>query len=107
MSLSGSTLGRFSGSDSKLGRFSGAKAGDTRTFKFSGDTRHASTHRTCTYHMRILSSGNLGEITLVIGVAKRPGKDPLTRTESLVLTRLPPRTVADSVSIQWSSEVKP
>ena len=40
------------------------------------------------------------------GVENEPGKDPVTRTESLVLTRLPPRTAADSVSIQWSSEVK-
>ena len=41
------------------------------------------------------------------GVENEPGKDPVTRTESLVLTRLPPRAVVGRVSIQWSSEVKP
>ena len=41
-------------------------------------------------------------------VEKVPGKDPLTRTESLVLTRLPPR--AEATAYQYNglvSEVKP
>ena len=55
-------------------------------------------------------SGCLNSLRVVSpGVQRRKStrKDPVTRTESLVLTRFPPRTVADSVSIQWSSEVKP
>ena len=42
------------------------------------------------------------------GVQRRKStrKDPVTRTESLVRTRPPPRTAADSVSIQWSCVVK-
>ena len=41
-------------------------------------------------------------------VEKVPGKDPLTRTENLVLTRLPPR--AEATAYQYNglvSEVKP
>ena len=62
------------GSDSKLGRFSGAKAGDTRTlsvFPVEGISMILLCHRSCqpenalyVCHIRILSSGSLGEITL-------------------------------------------
>ena len=60
------------GSDSKLERFSGAKAGDTRTlsvFPVEGISMILLYHRSCqnapyVCHIRILSSGSLGEITL-------------------------------------------
>ena len=51
----------------------------------------------CLNSLRVVSPGVQGR--------KSTRKDPVTRTESLVRTRPPPRTVADSVSIQWSSEV--
>ena len=41
-------------------------------------------------------------------VEKVPGKDPLTRTENLVLTRLPPRAAATAYQYNGLvSEVKP
>jgi hypothetical protein len=43
---------------------------------------------------------------LVNGVENEPGKDPVTRTESLVLTRLPPRAVVGQRinTMVWCSE---
>ena len=53
----------------------------------------------CLNSLRVVSPG--------VQRRKSTRKDPVTQTESPVLTRLPPRTTAHSVSIQWSCVVKP
>ena len=57
-------------------------------------------HLVCLNSLRVVSPG------VQRRKSTRKDRDPVTRTESLVLTRLPPRAVEDSVSIQWSCVVK-
>ena len=73
--------------------------GKSRFTLLCDDVPTLGSHRVCLDSLRVVSPG--------VQRRKSTRKDPVTQTESLVLTRLPPRTAADSVSIQWSSEVKP